>query len=77
MATRETYPRKKKSVLVEVSKKTGKAIVDFGMIEDGDDDLVITVMPQSKTTSGEADENIMSEKVVHAMLNEAKLACVS
>ncbi len=44
---------------------------------ENEDDSVITVMPSSKTSSGEIDESIMSDKVVHAMLDEAKLVCVS
>jgi len=42
-----------------------------------DDDTVITVMTPSPAPSGVVDNNVMSDKVVHAMLDEAKLVCVS
>jgi len=46
-------------------------------VED-DDDTVITVMtPSTVPSGGVVDDNVMSDKVVHAMLDEAKLVCVS
>ena len=42
-----------------------------------DDDLVITVMSSSTALSGVVDDKVMSDKVVHAMLDEAKLVCAS
>lgn len=40
-----------------------------------EDDLVITVNAESNT--GSPSDRVMSDKVVHAMLDEAKLVCVS
>lgn len=40
-----------------------------------EDDLVITVNAESN--SGSPSDRVMSDKVVHAMLDEAKLVCVS
>jgi len=42
-----------------------------------DDDTVITVMTTSTVPSGAVDDKVMSDKVVHAMLDEAKLICAS
>ena len=42
-----------------------------------DDDLVITVANTSASNMDDGSDNIMSDKVVHAMLDEAKLVCVS
>jgi len=41
-----------------------------------DDDSVITVMPTAVSSDCE-NGNVMSDKVVHAMLDEAKLVCAS
>ena len=40
-----------------------------------EDDLVITVNAESN--AGSPSDRVMSDKVVHAMLDEAKLVCVS
>ena len=42
-----------------------------------EDDSVITVMPLSALESGDVSDKIMSDKVVHAMLDEANLVCAS
>ena len=47
------------------------------VIVEDDDDTVITVMNSSEAPSGSNGGNVMSDKVVHAMLDEAKLVCVS
>lgn len=44
---------------------------------DDEEDSVITVMDAPDITSGICDGNVMSDKVVHAMLDEAKLVCAS
>ena len=45
-------------------------------VEEGDD-TVITVMTLSTDLGGVVEGNVMSDEVVHAMLDEAKLICVS
>lgn len=45
--------------------------------ESEDDDSVILVMTSTSSDASEADDKVMSDKVVHAMLDEARLACVS
>jgi hypothetical protein len=51
--------------------------LDEKTLAEDDDDTVITVMTSPVTNSGAIKGNVMSDKVVHAMLDEAKLACVS
>jgi len=68
-------------------KREGSNVVNFDerpdnttrleILVEEDDDSVITVMTSSKSASGNTPENVMSDKVVHAMLDEAKLVCVS
>ena len=70
------------------SEKTGGSnVVNFDersdisrrleILVEEEDDSVITVMTNSKSASRNTPENVMSDKVVHAMLDEAKLVCVS
>jgi hypothetical protein len=40
-----------------------------------DEDTVITVMTSSNSPASIVDDKVMSDKVVHAMLDEAKLVC--
>jgi hypothetical protein len=47
------------------------------VFSEDEDDSVITVMSASSAPSGVADDKFMSNKVVHAMLDEAKLVCAS
>lgn len=47
------------------------------VLSEDEDDSVITVLNSSHAPDGVADENVMSDKVVHAMLDEAKLVCAS
>jgi len=46
-------------------------------VSEDEDDTVITVMSSSTAPSGIVDDKIMSDKVVHAMLDEARLVCAS
>jgi len=42
-----------------------------------DDDSVIKVLPSETNSTLDGKDKVMSDKVVHAMLDEAKLVCVS
>jgi hypothetical protein len=53
-----------------------EATAGIGLSED-DDDTVIKVMTSSNAPTGIVDNKIMSDKVVLAMLDEAKLVCTS
>ena len=44
---------------------------------DEDEDTVITVMSPVNAPKGSTEDKVMSDKVVHAMLDEAKLVCAS
>ena len=66
------------SNVVSIDEKLKVEVESLGMeLVDEDDDSVITVMSPVKGASVNAGENVMSDKVVHAMLDEAKLVCVS
>jgi len=42
-----------------------------------EEDSIITVMPSAAGETGRKTEKVMTDKVVHAMLDEAKLVCAS
>ena len=52
-------------------------LIDAISFDEEETDSVITVIPLSSSQAGEPSDKVMSDKVVHAMLDEANLVCVS
>jgi len=52
-------------------------LIDAISFDEEEADSVITVIPLSSSQAGEPSDKVMSDKVVHAMLDEANLVCVS
>lgn len=46
-------------------------------VEELEEDSIITVMSSASNEAGSDSEKVMTDKVVHAMLDEAKLVCAS
>ena len=73
----DNFPEKTESSNVVSFDERSDNTKRLEILVEEEDDSVITVMTNSKSASGSSSENVMSDKVVHAMLDEAKLVCVS
>jgi len=73
-----TDPSSLEPVIIESTRALNvPTLIDAISFDEEGDDSVITVTPLSSGQTGEFCDKVMSDKVVHAMLDEANLVCVS